>query len=90
MPQTLRIFWLSKKVMGTINVNIAGLILMNFAAIMLAAFGVIEPVTGVLIHNLGSVLVVANSSQFIKYRTNYKPPEKIRGVNVPYQIKTKI
>ena len=80
---------LSKKVMGTININIAAPILINFAAIMLAAFGIIGPVAGALIHNLGSVLVVANSSRLIKYRTNYKPSEKITAVNMRSPTETK-
>ncbi|MDD4810493.1 MAG: cation-translocating P-type ATPase, partial [Methanobacterium formicicum] len=49
---------LSRKVRGTINVNIVVPILINFTAIVLAAFGIIGPVAGALIHNLGSVLVV--------------------------------
>ncbi len=80
---------LSKKVMGTININIAAPILINFIAIILAAFGIIGPVAGALIHNLGSVLVVANSSRLIKYRMKNKPPEKITAVNMRFPIKTK-
>ena len=79
---------LSKKVMGTINVNIAAPILINFAAIMLAAFGIIGPVAGALIHNVGSVLVVANSSRLIKYRMNKGSPKKNKTLNMIYPIKT--
>lgn len=61
---------LSRKVRGTINVNIVVPILINFAAIVLAAFGIIGPVAGALIHNLGSVLVVGNSARLINYRRN--------------------
>ena len=61
---------LSRKVRGTINVNIVVPILINFTAIVLAAFGIIGPVAGALIHNLGSVLVVGNSSRLINYRRN--------------------
>ena len=63
---------LSRKVLGTINVNIVVPILINFTAVILAGFGIIGPVAGALIHNLGSVLVVANSSRLINYRTNKK------------------
>jgi Cu+-exporting ATPase len=61
---------LSRKVRGTINVNIVVPILINFTAIVLAAFGIIGPVAGALIHNLGSVLVVGNSARLINYRRN--------------------
>jgi cation transport ATPase len=40
----------------------------NFGAIFLAAFGLMGPVMGALVHNAGSVLVVANSATLIKYR----------------------
>ena len=80
---------LSKKVMSTINVNIAAPILINFAAIILAAFGIIGPVAGALIHNVGSVLVVANSSRLIKYSTNLKQAHKIETVNMRFPLKTK-
>ncbi len=63
---------LSRKVRGTINVNIVVPILINFTAILLAGFGIIGPVAGALIHNMGSVLVVANSSRLISYRHNSK------------------
>lgn len=79
---------LSKKVLGTISVNIVVPILINFAAILLAAFGIIGPVAGALIHNLGSVLVVANSSRLIKYRANSKPAKKSAAMNVHPPIKT--
>ena len=80
---------LSKKVMSTINVNIAAPILINLLAIILAAFGIIGPVAGALIHNLGSVLVVANSSRLIKYRTNFKQAHKIETANMRFPLKTK-
>ncbi|MCZ3366711.1 MULTISPECIES: heavy metal translocating P-type ATPase [Methanobacterium] len=78
---------LSKKVMGTINVNIAAPILINITAIMLAAFGIIGPVTGALIHNIGSVLVVANSSRLIKYRTNKGSQKRKDVLNISHPLK---
>lgn len=78
---------LSKKVMGTINVNIAAPILINITAIMLAAFGIIGPVTGALIHNVGSVLVVANSSRLIKYRTNKGSQKRKDVLNISHPLK---
>jgi P-type Cu+ transporter len=71
---------LSRKVRGTINVNIVVPILINFIAILLAGFGFIGPVTGALIHNMGSVLVVANSSRLISYR--WKPKNHKSMINI--------
>jgi len=71
---------LSRKVMGTINVNIVVPIMINFIAILLAGFGIIGPVEGALIHNMGSVLVVANSSRLISYRQNWKKSKSMVNI----------
>ncbi|WP_321421638.1 cation-translocating P-type ATPase [uncultured Methanobacterium sp.] len=71
---------LSRKVRGTINVNIMVPIMINFIAILLAGFGIIGPVVGALIHNMGSVLVVANSSRLISYRQNQKTPKSMVNI----------
>jgi cation transport ATPase len=54
--------------MRTINVNIAASLLLNFAAIILAIIGVLNPVVGALVHNAGSVAVIINSSLLLKWR----------------------
>lgn len=73
---------LSNKVLGTINVNIVVPILINFVAILFAAFGFIGPVVGALIHNVGSVLVVANSSRLINYDGKSKTSRKSSALQV--------
>jgi cation transport ATPase len=59
---------LATQVMRTINVNIAASMALNFAAIALAAAGVLNPVLGALVHNAGSVAVILNSSLLLKWR----------------------
>lgn len=59
---------LSKKVIKTIKVNVIISMDINFGAILLAAAGILNPVFGALVHNFGSVLVVANSSTLMKYK----------------------
>jgi heavy metal translocating P-type ATPase len=59
---------LSKRVIRTININLAASMLLNFAAIALAIAGVLNPVTGALVHNAGSVAVIVNSSLLLKWR----------------------
>jgi P-type Cu+ transporter len=71
---------LSRKVRGTININIVVPIMINFIAILLAGFGIIGPVAGALIHNMGSVLVVANSSRLISYRQKPKIPDPMNNI----------
>ena len=41
---------------------------LNFAAIALAAAGILRPVAGALVHNAGSVLVIINSSLLLKWK----------------------
>ena len=62
---------LSKKVMRTININLAAAMLLNFAAILLAITGILNPVMGALVHNVGSVAVVTNSSLLLKWRKEF-------------------
>jgi len=78
---------LSRKVLSTININIAVPILINLIAVLLAAFGIIGPVVGALIHNLGSVLVVANSSRLISYKTTFQIPKKEEDLTINSLIK---
>ncbi|MEG6520800.1 heavy metal translocating P-type ATPase [Desulfotomaculum sp. 1211_IL3151] len=59
---------LSRKVMKTININLAASMILNFAAIALAITGILNPVVGALVHNVGSVAVIINSSLLLKWR----------------------
>ena len=60
---------LSKRTMRTINFNLAASMILNFAAIVLAITGVLNPVVGALVHNVGSVAVIINSSLLLKWRS---------------------
>lgn len=53
---------LSRTVLKTIRFNIIFGLVVNIASTILSAFGLIDPVSGALIHNCSSVFVVANSS----------------------------
>lgn len=59
---------ISKKVMQTININITISLALNFVAIILAILGILDPITGALVHNIGSVLVVIYSSLLLKWK----------------------
>ena len=59
---------LAKRVMKTININITASMILNFAAIGLAITGILNPVVGALVHNVGSVAVIINSSLLLKWR----------------------
>ncbi|EKN36834.1 lead, cadmium, zinc and mercury transporting ATPase [Clostridium botulinum CFSAN001627] len=42
--------------------------ILNFAAIILAITGVLNPIVGALVHNAGSVLVIINSALLLKWK----------------------
>lgn len=59
---------LSKRMMTTIKLNLTFSMTLNFAAIILAITGVLNPVIGALVHNAGSVLVIINSALLLNWR----------------------
>lgn len=64
---------LSKRMMTTIKINLSFSLLLNFVAIILAMIGTLSPVWGALVHNGGSLLVVANSALLLRwaYKSNH-------------------
>lgn len=53
---------LSNSTIATIKFNIILSMAINFVAIVLSVMGVLNPITGALVHNAGSVLVVLNAA----------------------------
>ena len=60
---------LSRRMMRTIKVNLTFSMTLNFIAIALAITGILDPVVGALVHNAGSVLVIANSALLLKWKS---------------------
>ena len=59
---------LSRHMMRKIKFNLTLSMTLNFAAVILAAAGVLNPVAGALVHNAGSFLVIANSALLLTWR----------------------
>lgn len=59
---------LSRRMMTTIKINMTFSMALNFVAVVLAMTGKLDPVIGALVHNAGSVLVIANSALLLKWR----------------------
>lgn len=59
---------LSRKMMRTIKYNLTFSMVLNFAAIVLAITGKLNPVVGALVHNAGSVMVITNSALLLKWK----------------------
>ena len=64
------LLYLSKKTMKTIKLNVTFSLALNIFAIILAMTGILTPVVGALVHNLGSVFVILNSAKLLKTRNN--------------------
>ena len=62
---------LSKRMMGTIKLNLTFSMGLNFLAIALAITGLLGPVVGALVHNAGSVAVIINSALLLRYRREF-------------------
>ncbi len=60
---------LSKKTMSTIKWNLALSMILNFIAIILAMTGVLNPIVGALVHNVGSVAVIINSAMLLNFKS---------------------
>ena len=65
LPHLLR---LSRRMMTTIKLNMSFSMGLNFVAIVLAIVSVLDPVSGALVHNAGSVLVILNSALLLRWR----------------------
>lgn len=61
---------LSKRMMFTIRCNLTFSMTLNFIAVALAMFGILNPVVGALVHNAGSVIVIVNSAFLLKWNYN--------------------
>lgn len=62
LPALLRF---SGTVLRTIHMNFALSITINLCSIVLSALGVLDPVSGAIVHNVSSVLVVMNSASLL-------------------------
>lgn len=70
IPYLLR---LAGQTIRTIQINIVLSMGLNFGAIILAALGLLGPVVGALVHNLGSVAVVLHSALLLRIKDHPVP-----------------
>lgn len=61
------LFALAQHMMNKIKFNLGFSMLLNFIAIVLTMTGVLNPVVGALVHNVGSVFVIINSAFLLTY-----------------------
>lgn len=71
---------ISRKTIRTISISIAFALTLNAIAMAMAILGVLNPIEGALIHNIGSVIVIIYSSTLTRYRLtsrDYKRAKKL-------------
>ena len=68
---------ISRKTIETINLNIAFSLSLNFIAMILAFLGILNPIAGALVHNIGSVIVIAYSGILVYYKPSLKDYKKL-------------
>ena len=61
------LFKVSKKTLKTINVGIAFALTVNIIATILAMLGLLNPIGGAFVHNIGSVIVIIYASLLLNY-----------------------
>ena len=70
----------ARKTIKIINIGIGFALSLNIIAMGLAILGLLNPIEGALIHNIGSVVVIIYSSTLINYKLSkrdYKKPKKL-------------
>ena len=71
---------IARKTLRTINLNIAFSLGLNILAMALAILGILDPIAGALVHNIGSVIVIIYSSTLVNFklsRKDYKKSKKL-------------
>ena len=67
---------IARKTIKTINLNIGFSLTLNIIAMILAILGLLDPIAGALIHNIGSVVVIIYSSTLLNYKLSKKDYKK--------------
>ena len=72
---------MAKKTIRTINLNIGFSLLINITAMALAILGMIGPIEGALVHNIGSVIVIIYSATLLNYTYAKNDCKKSKKIN---------
>lgn len=81
---------IARKTIRTINLSIAFALTLNVAAMALAILGMLNPIEGALIHNIGSVIVIIYSTSLIKYKISKKDYKKVKKLGVTKSLNKSI
>ena len=73
---------IARKTICIINIGIGFALTLNIIAMALAILGILNPIEGALIHNIGSVMVIIYSSTLIKYKISKKDYKKSKKLGI--------
>ena len=73
---------IARKTVRTISISIAFALTINIIAMALAILGMLNPIEGALIHNIGSVIVIIYSTTLINYRISEKDYKKSKKLGM--------
>ena len=77
---------IARKTIRTINICIGFALALNIIAMALAILGLLNPIEGALIHNIGSVIVIIYSSTLMNYKISKRDYEKERKFGLPKNL----
>jgi len=81
---------IARKTIKTINISIGFALTLNVVAMALAILGILNPIEGALIHNIGSVIVIIYSSTLTKYKLSSKDYKSSKKLGVTKTLNKQI
>ena len=81
---------IARKTILTIKINIAFSISLNIIAMILAILGILDPIAGALVHNIGSVIVIIYSSTLVNYKISKKDYRKSKKLGITKSLNKSI
>ena len=77
---------IARKTIGTIRISIGFALTLNLIAMTLAILGILNPIEGALIHNIGSVIVIIYSYTLTNYKISEKDYQKSKKLGLTKTI----
>lgn len=81
---------IARKTIHTINISIGFALTLNMIAMALAILGILNPIEGALIHNIGSLIVILYSSTLVKYKISKKDYRKAKKLGMTKSLNKSI
>lgn len=73
---------IARRTIRIIGIGIGFALSLNIIAMALAILGILNPIEGALIHNIGSVIVIIYSSTLVKYKLSKRDCKKPRRIGM--------